>query len=203
MSDIFRPTYIIQDIANVTADRLQSEDIDGIVIPHAEGILTASNNPEWFPRHQALENLGNAGIKFYLLANNQAEIDIFKRPYNRLPFETVVDLSDIQAKHPVQEGLRHIGGNRQRLLMVGNWLSEIADGKRAGFTTVLMPDYFGIKSLRSRLSHPVEAVARRVRGLPLKPNKFPLTLEKIGRDIKQEGVPMISISEAGEEQVEP
>lgn len=191
MNDIYKPTYTIRNIADVTAEQLSSEGIGGLVFARARGILTSTMNEKWFPYAKSLRSLGAQGIRFYLVADTSVPPDFFTSSGDQLDFKQVVHLSG--AKHHLRDALEELPRTIvtpsradpddfecRSVADVGNWLSDIALANRAGFSTVLMPQLLGVKGLRAVATHPVEAAARFARQLPFKAASFPDTLEKDG-----------------------
>lgn len=181
MSDQFTPTYLIDNVANLDPQVLNKHNLRGLVFPRVKGILTQTSNPEWFTHAKKMQGLGAAGVKFYLLAENEGEASFFAGAhYNRLDFEQIIDLSTLDASKDLRRvGMRTIDAERSQLLVVGNRLSDIAAGNNSGFQTVLVPE-FGVKGLRKAvIQHPIESASHIVRGLPLLANNFPEELTPV------------------------
>lgn len=180
MVDKLKPTFLIQDIADVKPDTLAAYGIEGLVFSHARGILTTYNNPEWLSTRSKLKTLGEHGIKFYLFAQDIAEIDVLNRPYNKLPYGTIVDLSKVHEKNSIEAGLKRLFVGHAGLVVVGNWLhTDIRQANEAGYRTALMPERNGSKGLNMWVRHPSETALRFTRGLPVRASEFPEELTPV------------------------
>ena len=70
---LFKPTYVFNDITEITADFLYKNDIKGLLLD-LDNTLTTHNNP--IPPQTSLdwlESMRQAGIKMMIVSNNKAQ----------------------------------------------------------------------------------------------------------------------------------
>lgn len=190
MIDHYTPTYTIRNIADVSAEQLDCEGIGGLVFVRSRGILTSTINERWFPYARSLRALGGRGVRFYLVADPSVPSDFFRSANDQLAFDTVIEHQPLhtalrKVPHRLEmPSLRHPEMLEWKsMAVVGNWLSDIAEGNRAGFPTILMPELLGVRGLKAVVTHPVEVSARVVRRLPFRAASFKETLQKDGQAI--------------------
>ena len=131
---LFKPTYVFNDITEITADFLHKKHIKGLLLD-LDNTLTTHNNPvppqtslDW------LDKMRKAGIKLMIVSNNSAE--------RVTPFARALGLDFVpKGKKPLTTGYRkaqkRLGLDKKNVATVGDQI----------FTDVLGSNLAGIRSL--------------------------------------------------------
>ena len=131
---LFKPTYVFNDITEITADFLHKKHIKGLLLD-LDNTLTTHNNPvppqtslDW------LDKMRKAGIKLMIVSNNSAE--------RVTPFAQALGLDFVpKGKKPLTTGYRkareRLGLDKKNVATVGDQI----------FTDVLGSNLAGIRSL--------------------------------------------------------
>lgn len=131
---IFKPTYVFNDITEITADFLKNNQIEGLILD-LDNTLTTHNNPvppqtslDW------LEKMRGARIKMMIVSNNSAE--------RVMPFAKALSLHFVpRGVKPLTFGytraIEELGLNKKNVAAVGDQI----------FTDVLGSNLKGIRSI--------------------------------------------------------
>ena len=131
---LFKPTYVFNDITEISADFLHKKHIKGLLLD-LDNTLTTHNNPvppqtslDW------LDKMRKAGIKLMIVSNNSAE--------RVTPFSQALGLDFVpKGKKPLTTGYRkareRLGLDKKNVATVGDQI----------FTDVLGSNLAGIRSL--------------------------------------------------------
>lgn len=131
---LFKPTYVFNDITEITADFLNKHNIKGLLLD-LDNTLTTHNNP--VPPQSSLEwldRMRKAGIKMMIVSNNSAE--------RVEPFARELGLNFVpKGKKPLTFGYTRaqkiLGLDKRNLAAVGDQI----------FTDILGSNLKGIRSL--------------------------------------------------------
>ena len=131
---IFKPTYVFNDITEITADFLQKNDINGLLLD-LDNTLTTHNNPT--PPQSSLDwldRMREAGIKMMIVSNNSSE--------RVTPFAKALGLPFVsRGLKPLTVGytkaIKEMGLNKKNVAAVGDQI----------FTDVIGSNLKGIRSI--------------------------------------------------------
>lgn len=131
---IFRPTYVFNNVSEITADFLNKHNIKGLLLD-LDNTLTTHNNP--VPPQSSLDwldRMKEAGIKMMIVSNNSSE--------RVMPFAKTLGLHFVpNGKKPLTFGytqaIKEMGIDKKNTAAVGDQI----------FTDILGSKLKGIRSL--------------------------------------------------------
>lgn len=131
---LFKPTYVFNDITEITADFLYAHNIKGLILD-LDNTLTTHNNPT--PPQSSLDwldKMKKSGIKMMIVSNNSAE--------RVTPFAKALGLHFVpNGKKPLTFGytqaIKEMGIHKKNIAAVGDQI----------FTDILGSNLKGIRSL--------------------------------------------------------
>lgn len=131
---LFKPTYVFNDVTEITADFLYAHNIKGLILD-LDNTLTTHNNPT--PPQSSLDwidKMKKSGIKMMIVSNNSAE--------RVTPFAKALGLHFVpNGKKPLTFGytqaIKEMGIHKKNIAAVGDQI----------FTDILGSSLKGIRSL--------------------------------------------------------
>lgn len=131
---LFKPTYVFNDVTEITADFLYAHNIKGLILD-LDNTLTTHNNPT--PPQSSLDwldKMKKSGIKMMIVSNNSAE--------RVTPFAKALGLHFVpNGKKPLTFGytqaIKEMGIHKKNIAAVGDQI----------FTDILGSNLKGIRSL--------------------------------------------------------
>ncbi len=131
---LFKPTYVFNDVTEITADFLNKHNIKGLILD-LDNTLTTHNNPT--PPQSSLDwldKMKKSGIKMMIVSNNSAE--------RVTPFANALGLHFVpNGKKPLTFGytqaIKEMGLHKKNMAAVGDQI----------FTDILGSNLKGIRSL--------------------------------------------------------
>lgn len=131
---LFKPTYVFNDVTEITADFLNKHNIKGLILD-LDNTLTTHNNPT--PPQSSLDwldKMKKSGIKMMIVSNNSAE--------RVTPFANALGLHFVpNGKKPLTFGytqaIKEMGIHKKNIAAVGDQI----------FTDILGSNLKGIRSL--------------------------------------------------------
>ena len=137
---IFRPTYVLKSVTDISAEYLNEKNIKGLILD-LDNTLTTHNNPQ--PAEKVtdwIEDMKNSGIKMMIVSNNRAE--------RVIPFAQNLGLDFVpNGRKPLATGFK----KAQQLMAIS--FSEIAIVGDQIFTDVLGAN---LKRVRTIYVNPIE-----------------------------------------------
>ncbi len=137
---IFRPTYVLKSVTDISLEYLNEKNINGLILD-LDNTLTTHNNPQ--PADKVtdwISDMKNSGIKMMIVSNNRAE--------RVIPFAQNLGLDFVpNGRKPLATGFK----KAQQLMVIP--FSEIAIVGDQIFTDVLGAN---LKRVRTIYVHPIE-----------------------------------------------
>ena len=184
----FYPDYIIRGISDINP--LDLDGISAIFFDYDNSVAGFGEEIK-DPERKALERLGEAGIKPFVVTNAHASrINTIRDnltglidPENIINPECCTDtrFSSIMAEKPsskmIEYALARYSLEASQVLLIGDRIfNDIIAGNIAGVRTALVPPLGREHAAVECLQRPVESLLRAIWGLPVKTEDFPRTL---------------------------